>query len=298
MKLKLKNTLVLSSAFLCALAYGQNAAPSEVKIAGSDIVGPVLKAAAESSLKEAGIKASFSLEGSFPALAALKDGKADIAIIGVPKGKAKPEGYMVLPVCYQAAVVIVNPLNPIMEISTGQLAQVFGKSPKTRIESWTALSSAGGGLKTIQPVMTAFGDNVVIELFKYSCMPSDNLGPWVNVMQSPQDVFATVKTNTSVLAVVGKADDASMIKVLSVSSSREGEDLYAFKPNSETIHNGDYPMTLAFYLVFKKENLKKVKPAISALLSDEASKNVDAGAFYSVPKNLRKRLILELDIAE
>lgn len=280
--------LTLVTFFICAQAGAQ-----ATKIVGSDVVGPVLMRAVGASMKKSNLTAEPLFTGTRTGVEDLSKGLADICIIAVPKGGAMPEGVITVPICHQAAVVIVNNQNPIEEISFDTLMGIYGKSANPRIESWVEVSKSAASLRTIFPVVTNFMDNLVVELFKYSVLKGDDLGPWVNVSKSRMDAFNTVKTNNLAVSIVGKPEANAVYKVLSVST---GAGQFAFKPTAETIHTGDYPMVLNFYLAFKKENYAKLKLIVASFLSDETAKSIDAGDFYSVPQNYRKRSILELDI--
>lgn len=70
-----------------------------------------------------------------------------------------------------------------------------------------------------------------------------------------------VRANNSAIAVVGKLTDKNMLKVLGVSNSDGGKTgNYAFKPDINSIFNGDYPMVLPFYVVCQKDKIAKAKP--------------------------------------
>ena len=57
-------------------------------------------------------------------------------------------------------------------------------------------------------------------------------------------------------------------------------------------------MTLPFYIVFKKENLKKVKVLARFLLEDDIANKIDKTDFFSAPSSSRKKSIFNLDIPQ
>lgn len=81
-----------SIAALAAMFSAAAQAAETVTIAGSDILGDKIKAPLAAALKKQGISANLEMKGSFAAADALKNAKANVAIIAVPRGEKKPRG--------------------------------------------------------------------------------------------------------------------------------------------------------------------------------------------------------------
>ena len=274
-------------------------ADTKITLAGSDLLKPVVADSVQSIAKKNGITLEVDMEGTHSAYEKLSKNTADIALIALPRTHKLPEGLVALPFAYQAAVVVVNSANPIEEISTKQLSDIYSIATKTRAESWAQLGIKNVGLRNIMPITTSLSDNVVVELFKYTAIGGVNLGQWVNIAEGKNAIYNLIKANNSAIAIIGKLSgvDSHLLKVVSVAKTGDdGKKSYAFKPDRENIFNGDYPLTLPFYVVFKKENLKKVKPLLKILLDDKIATLLDNSDFYSAPKNSRKKSIFELDI--
>ena len=285
---------IAASAALLAIAAQ---AAETVTIVGSDILGDKIKAPLAAALKKQGISANIEMKGSFTAADALKNAKADAAIIAVPRGEKKPEGLVLFPFAYHIASIAVNVANPIEEISTSQLAKIYSKSASPRVDTWQALDVGNASLKNIMPITTSFSDSLVVELFKYGALKSAGLGQWVNVAKSPAEALSMLRANNSAIAVVGKVVDTSMIKILAISSDSDGgANRYAFRPDRDNNFNGDYPLSLSFYIAVEKGDACRLKPLLTTLLSDEIAAVIDADNFMSAPKNSRKKSIFELDI--
>ena len=268
---------------------------SSLSLSGSDILAPIIEKSVIDIAKKSGYEVKTNMKGTYLAIPDLLAGKTDIAIIANPRTKKLPEELIALPFAYQAAVVVVNSVNPIEEISTRQLIDIYSANTKQRSENWTQVGVDDVSLRNIVAVCTSFSDNLVVELFKFEALGGTNLGSWVNMLSKKSDVLSLIKTNNASIGIVGKADAGDMLKVLPVSKS-DGSKAYAYKPDSESIFNGDYPLTLPFYIVFKKENIVKIKPLLKILLDDKIATLLDNSDFYSAPKNSRKKSIFELDI--
>ena len=100
-------------------------ADNKITLAGSDLLKPVVADAVQSIAKKNGAIVEVDMEGTYSAYDKLAKGTADIAIIALPRTHKLPEGLVALPFAYQAAVVVVNSANPIEEISTKQLSDIW-----------------------------------------------------------------------------------------------------------------------------------------------------------------------------
>ncbi len=284
---------LLSVAFVFSAMLSVSAQP--IKMSGSDIVAPVIEKEVKALSKKADVNVEVDMRGTFLAVPDILSGKSDVAIVAYPRNRHLPEGLVAIPLAYQASVVIVNSVNPIEEITTRQLFDVYSKNAKVRSENWSQLGVNEASLRNIVALSTSFSDNLVVELFKAEALNGTNLGSWVNMLPKKNDVVNLIKSNNSAIAIVGKAQDSDMIKVLPVSKS-EGGRTYAYKPNTANVFNGDYPLTLTFYVIFKKEKVSKIKPLLKILLDDKIATLLDNSDFYSAPKNSRKKSIFDLDI--
>ena len=159
-----------SIAALAAVLSAAAQAAETVTIAGSDILGDKIKAPLAAALKKQGISANLEMKGSFAAADALKNAKADVAIIAVPRGEKKPEGLVLFPFAYHIASVAVNIANPIEEISTSQLYKIYSASASPRVDAWQSLEVGNASLKNIMPITTSFSDSLVVELFSRPSM--------------------------------------------------------------------------------------------------------------------------------
>ncbi len=271
-------------------------ASKAVMVMGSDLIAPQIEAKLKELAKKQNIDIKCDFSGSNDAAKAISDGSADIAILAVPPGMNTPESTIKMPIAFHAALVIVNTINPLEEISTAQLKGIYSKNADPRIELWRQLNVKNIGLRNVMPLITSLSDNVIVELFKYCAMDSTNIGPWVNIIDKKQDIFNMIKANNSAIAIVGKLRDKNMIKILAVSKSKDGKNSYAFRPDINSFLNADYPLTLPFYIVLKKEKLEKVKEVAQILLGDDIAELIDASDFYSAPKNSREKSIFDLDI--
>ncbi len=288
--------LFLTAAFAIATS---TALAEKINLSGSDLIKPYIADTLQSTSKKNDIQLNIKMEGTYSAYDDLKSGKADIAIVALPRSQKLPEGLVAIPFAYQAAIIIVNSVNPIEEITTKQLYDIYSISTKTRSETWEQVGVKNIGLRNVMAITTSLADNVVVELFKYTAINGMNIGQWVHIAENKAAIYNLIKANNSAIAVIGKPSksDTNLVKVLSVAKTDEhGQKTYAFKPDKDNIANGDYALSLPFYIVFEKNNVNKVKNFTKILLSDDIANKIDSSDFFSAPKNSRKKSIFDLDI--
>jgi len=273
----------------------------KITFTGSDLIKNVIENEIATVAKKNNLDVAIKMDGTYSALESLANGSSEIAIVAMPRGRKLPDGLVALPFAYQAAVVVVNSVNPIEEITTKQLFDIYSIAAKNRAETWQQLGVKNIGLRNIAPITTNLSDNVVVELFKYTSLNATNIGQWVHIAENKAAIYNMIKSNNSAIAIIGKldGDNGNLIKVVSVAKPEDDTSkAYAFKPDRENIFNGDYPMTLPFYIVFKKENLKKVKVLARFLLEDDIANKIDKTDFFSAPSSSRKKSIFNLDIPQ
>jgi len=284
---------------LAAAAACSAFAGTKVVISGSDLIRPFITDSTIIIAKKSGVDLEVAMYGTYEAYDNIKSGKADLAIVALPQGSKVPDEYAAFPFAYQAAVIVVNSVNPLEEITTTQLFDIYSIATQSRYETWQQLGVKNIGLRNILAITTSLSDNVVVELFKYSALNGTNIGSWVNVAENKNAIYNIIKGNNSAIAVIGKfnPEGNNLIKVLAVSKSgAEASKTYAFRPDQSSLFNGDYPMSLPFYIIFPKAKAEKIKPLLRILLGDDVARRIDASDFYSAPNNSRKKSIFDLDM--
>lgn len=287
-----KYAFVALSFFTASFAFAQN----PVKIVGSDIVGDKISKEILAQSNLMGAKCVVEMNGSRDGLNDLKAGKADIAIVAILDSDQFPDGLAAVPFAHQIASIIVNSQNPIEEITIPQLRQIFGSTGE-QTDTWSNLGLNNTiSLRNIYALSTSFLDNIAVELFKSKCLDGENMSDSVDIKENLEQVVNVIKSTTNAIAIVNVAPNNPGIKALAVAQG--GAKPHPFKPTSENIQNGDYPLALHFYLVFDKKNVKRLRPVLQMLLSDNIANGIDKGDLVSAPKNFRKSYSLELDISK
>jgi ABC-type phosphate transport system substrate-binding protein len=241
----------------------------------------------------------------------MRDGKMDLAIVAAPSGQALPipPGYEKMDFCFQVAYIVVNPDNPITEIDRDDLVGVFGAGEETDISRWEQLGLAGSwSLRAVLPVSSNSNEGVVLELFKYTILGQIQLKPTVMVLNSSADVDKYIGDNPNAIAITRYVPDTEGKALLvsignSAASSTPGvgdtgATSVSFEPSPENVYDGDYPLRLPFYVVYKTSEKVQLRELLRVLYSDDFTSSLSDNHFMPVPDTVRKRNLLELDSAK
>jgi ABC-type phosphate transport system substrate-binding protein len=300
--------------FGLGLGVAAGAGGQTIQVAGSDLLQAAVGEPLAQYVRQNGLDVKVDFYGTIPALALLKQDKVQLAVIAAPVGQQpSSKDYQVVTYAYQVAYILVNADNPITEVDRDQLIGVFGVGQSMDINQWAQLGVTGDwASKPIMAVTTSGDDGVVVELFKHTILGTSDLKPSVVVLPSGNDLAKTISDNANVIAVGRYAPDKS--KALYVAFAHAGTAIgttatdtaaaaaadvggskVSFAPTEENVYNGDYPLRLPFYIVYKAANKDKVRELLRVLLSEEFSAHLRDQHFMPVPDTERKRTLLELD---
>lgn len=280
---------------LLPLSLIATAQAEEIRIAVSDLLADYILA----PLKVYGAEndTTFVVDsiGSLPALDRLRSDEIDLAIVAVPEGDELPrDEFNIYPFAYDVAVIVVNDSNPIDEISVARLGGIFGSNEEFNLNTWGELGLSGWGSRNIKALAGTNDKSIALELFKHSIFKGGGLKPNVSMVKDTE-IEDLIGSDAASIAILSRMPENSNIKVLMVSS---GGDTYApaFGPTDDNVHYGDYPIRLAFYILYNKRDDVKLRSTIRELLNDEVATSLRANDFIALPDTLRRKLLIDLDL--
>ena len=295
----MKKSLLSKAIFACAAISAASALTAEtIKMVGSDIIAEKISAEILERVKERSLDVNLNMLGTRQALADLAKNNAHIAIIAIPDGTKKLDGYQAVPYAHQVATVLVNSSNPIEEITTTQLAQIYGAdtADNSSLQNFGE-SSDKTAVRNILPMVSSLKESIAVEVFKAKCLGSANMALKVETKKSTPELALTIKTGGNTIGIAAFDPQLEGVKVLAVSdTSKNSVNAFAFKPTMENVHNNDYPLKLDFFIVFKDENLQKIKPLLQILLEDNMLDTLEKSGLMPAPKNFVRSYLLGLDI--
>jgi len=288
--MNLGKTLLLLPLTLIATAQAE-----EIRIAASDLLADYIKAPLKAYAAENDSTFVVDSIGSLPALDRLRSDEIDLAIIAVPDGDEVPRNeFSVYPFAYAVAVIVVNDSNPIDEISVARLGGIFGSNEELNLNTWGELGLSGRGSRNIKALAGTSDESIAMELFKYSILKGGVMKPSVSMVKDAE-VEGLVRPDAASIAILSRMPENKNIKVLMVSSD---SDTYApaFGPTDDNVHYGDYPIRLAFYIVYNLPDDAKLRPTIRELLNDEVATSLRSKGLIALPDTVRRKFLIDLDL--
>ncbi len=266
---------------LAACAGGGGATPTggglsgAIQVKGSDTMVNLGSAWAEAFMAQ-NPKVSIAVTGggSGTGIAALINKNTDIAQASRPMKpeeikKAQDNGGnpKEFRVALDGLAVVVNPANPVSELSFEQLAAIY----QGKVTNW---KEVGGQDATIVVYSrdTNSGTHVFFkEHVVQSKDPKAEYGPSVQMMAASKVGVDEVTTNPKAIFYVGLGYITDKVKVLAI---HETKDSPAVKPSVDTVLNGSYKVSRPLFVYTNGEPAGAIKAYIDWILGPEGQKIV------------------------
>lgn len=233
-------------------------------IKGSDTILPLAQAEAEEFMSKYHEKSvTVTGGGSGVGIAALIDGEVDIASASRTMKESEikaAEANGINPVqdviAYDGISVIVNPDNPISELSFEQLRGIYNGS----ISNWKDV----GGEDEPVAVLSRDSSSGTYEYFKEEVLLEDEYRPDALTQPTTGAIVTEVSQNPNAIGYIGVAYLDDSVKALSLDAGVGSE-----YPSSENIISGKYPLArpLFFYTNGEPEGL--IKEFVDFVQSEE-----------------------------
>ena len=267
---------ILISVFVAMLAAGSAQAQ---RVKGSDTLLPLTQELAEDYLEEhPEWEVIVTGGGSGVGIAALMENTTDIAMASrrikfgekMKFAEAGLEAREVI-VAYDALAVVVNPSNPVTQLTREQLEDIF----RGKITNW---KEVGGEDRKIV-VYSRETSSGTYEFFKESVLDNKNYMSSILSMPATGAIIQSVKQTKGAIGYIGLAYLNRYVKPLAV--SYDGGKHYAV-PSVETAADGSYPIVRPLYYYYDAAKEQTVSSFISYALSPEGQKSVLEQGFVPV----------------
>ena len=237
----MKKTSVCTTALLILVltSYASAAQKQTLQIDGSTTVGPIADAFAE-AFKNNYVNLDITVKktGSGDGAAALVDSRCDIAIMSrfmKPAEFKKAVMNGVMPVAHVVAMdgvcVVVHPSNPVKELSTKQVRNIYlGK-----ITNWKQIG--GADMKII--AISRDTSSGTYETFHKLVMKKKHMASQIEYVNSNPQAHSRVKTTRGAIGYVGIGFLDSNIRALKLDH---------IIPSMETIASGTYPVSRPLFM--------------------------------------------------
>ncbi len=259
-----------------ALLIGVQAMAAEnLVVKGSTTVLPIAQAAGEAFMKKnPAINVSISGGGSGDGIKALIDKTTDIADssrdlkpeevqLAESKG-VKPKGFEV---AYDAIVPIVNPANPVKDLTVEQLSLIY----QGKIESWKEL---GGPEKKIT-VISRDTSSGTYETWENKVLKKAKVTAKAQLQASNGAIVQVVSKNKYAIGYIGLGYLNKTVKGLKVDG---------IQATAETALSGKYPVSRPLYMFTNGEPTGPAGKFINFVLSTEGQAIVKKEGFVPIKK--------------
>ncbi len=238
---------------------------------GSTTVGPIGDAFAEAFMKSHNCSITVKKTGSGDGVAALIDGRCDIAM---SSRFLKPEEFKtavekeVYPVAHTIAMdgvcIIVHPSNPVKELTGRQVCDIY----MGKITNWKDL----GGPDTPIVAISRDTSSGTYEVFHEKVMKKQNMASAIEYVNANPQAHARVKTTPGAIGYVGIGFLDANVKALKIDG---------VMPTKQTIAQGTYPVSRPLFLF--TNGYPKLGSLVHAFcifyLSEEGQSIVEAKGF-------------------
>ena len=243
------------------------------------------------------INLSVYQSGSLPMIEDFLSEQLDICILALPEGREFPiledDKIIKIPFGYISSVVVVNVENPISEITIDELVSMFGdSSASANLLSWRDFGMASFSTSSIKAYAVKEDAGISSDLFRYSVLSEKSFSSSVS-LGSEDEVQRMIVQDKAAIGVFPAKPKNANLKVVFVAQDKES---IAYGPSANNVYYSDYPIRLPFYIVYNIADSKQLYPLINILLSDSVCDIIEENDFYPIPKVIREKLIIDLQM--
>lgn len=204
---------------------------------GSTSMEKVIGALGEAFQNDTGISFTYNPTGSGSGIKAVQEGRCDIGLSSRDlKAEEKEAGLKGTVLAYDGIAIIVNPENPVTELSVETITKIY----TGEITNW---SEVGGNDAEIVLIGREAGSGTR-DGFE-SITDTKDVCKYRQELTSTGDVITTVSQNPSAIGYASVASVKDTVKVLTVNG---------VFPTEETIKDGSYVVQRPFVLVTKSDS--------------------------------------------
>ena len=213
---------------------GSNKTTGSVATDGSTSMEKVIGALGEAFQNDTGISFTYNPTGSGSGIKAVQEGRCDIGLSSRDlKAEEKEAGLSGTVLAYDGIAVIVNPENPVADLSVETIAKIY----TGEITNW---SEVGGNDAEIVLIGREAGSGTR-DGFE-SITDTEDACQYRQELTSTGDVITTVAQNPGAIGYASVASVKDTVKALTVDG---------VAPTEETIKDGSYVVQRPFVLVTK-----------------------------------------------
>jgi hypothetical protein len=109
------------------------------------------------------------------------------------------------------------------------------------------------------------------------------------------ELEGSLVSDAASIAILPRVPKSKEVKSLMISNEVDGP---AFSPTEDNVHYGDYPIRLAFYVVYKERDEARAQKALRVLLNDDLAAALRGNNLVALPDTVRRKLTMDLDLGD
>lgn len=249
----------------------------EISLKGSDTVLPLVQAEAEEFMNENPNKSvTVTGGGSGVGITALIDGEVDIATASreikneeVEYARANGINPVEHVIAYDGISVIVNPQNPVSELTFGQLRGIYNGS----VTNW---KEVGGEDRPIVAI-SRDSSSGTYEYFKEEVLLGDEFRPDALTQPATGVIIGEVSQNPNAVGYIGVAYLDKSVKGLNLDGGNG-----SVPPTPENIISGAYPLSRPLYFYTNGEPSGLTKEFIDFVMSEKGQNLISEVGYFPI----------------
>lgn len=248
-------TLLWLLPFLLVICVGCQRSKAGITVAGSTSVEPFAELLAEEFMFHHQ-KSRIYVQGG-GSTAGIEAVRSRAAHIGMSSRDLKPEekNLHAVTIAKDAIAIIVNPKNPIQDLSLEQIRQVFSG----KLRNWSEL----GGLNHSIDVVTREEGSGTRESFQKFVMGKEDISLGALVQDSNGAVRQVTANDVSAVGYISLGLVNDQVKAVRISG---------VEPDLANVNNGKYTLVRPFLFLFNGEPVGEAKSFLDFVLSPSAQK--------------------------
>lgn len=243
-----------------------------ITIKGSDTMVHLVSSWAEAFMKKnPDIEVSVTGGGSGTGIAALINGTTDICAASreiKDKEEKLAEQRGISPseiaVARDGIAVVVNPQNPVSELSMGQLAKIFTGSYRR----WSEV----GGLDEEIILLSRESSSGTYVFFQEHVLKKQDYAQNAKLMPATSAIIQSVSSDKWAVGYVGLGYALAAKGKVKIAAVKADDNSAAVSPSEQTVKSGEYSIARSLYLYINGEATGTVKNFIEFCLSEEGQK--------------------------
>ncbi len=277
-------TLVIAAILLtgCSRNDGGSEEKTFITVKGSDTMVHLASTWAEAFMEEnPGIEVSVTGGGSGTGIAALLNGTTDICAasrkikdketkLATQKGIQAKETI----VARDGIAIVVNPSNPVSELSIEQIGKIFtGATP-----TWDAVGGKSAGIE----VLSRESSSGTYVFFQKKVLSKKDYSQKAKLMPATSAIVQSVSSNENAIGYIGLGYAAAAkgkVKVLSVKANSSSP---AVIPSEATVKSGEYEVSRPLQIYTNGEAKGVVKKFIDFCLSARGQEIVKETGYVAI----------------